>query len=683
MKDKSWISAVRIIIVFTMLLIGWGAKPALAASLSLDKTNYGSGEQINVNFSPSTGTERTAWIAVIPSSIAHGDGDLADEYDSTYFWVTSYPNGVGKLWAPNNSGSYDVRYFSKDPGGIELASVSFTVGAVTTASVSLNKNSYSPGEKIEVIFSPATGVSSSAWIGVIPSVIAHGDGDLADKYDFGYEWVKNHPNGTLQLNAPKTPGSYDIRFFDNDPKGVELASASFIVSGTATSSSGTSSTLPSIKPSTIILQIDNPSIQVNGSTKTIDSPATIVNGRTLVPLRAIFEALGASLQWDPATQSITATRGDQTLKLVVGSNTALNNNSPVQLDTPPQIINGFTMVPLRFVGESLGEQVGWDASTRQVSISTGTTSITPISTVKLTPSRIHEIILAAHQQFTQFTQVNKLSPADAVSKQMSVLKLKPEIDLVENLTNSYNLKVRFKDGYELIMFQDEPGTLGSTSPFNRPEETGTIRIGQLNSQLGDAPKLNLDRIDPNFGYQPPSPYSSKALIFDAVSDNRYQDPLLDNKLSSFLSNMGYGVNLWVKDFADLQSAAAIDDRNFGLVYISSHGGVVDGDFFFMVRPYYSSPPPADSGYTGTRIGCVDNGFGGISYVYLVGSKFAQTYWTNRFPGTIFVVNSCHSADPQGWMTWCACGRGSRSATSRHPAFPTRDSGRRRVWGDSS
>ena len=239
MKRKPWISATCMIMVLTVLLIGWGAVSTQAggATLTLNKTNYTPGEAISVTFSPATYPSGSAWIGVIPSGIAHGDGDLADQHDSDYEWVSNNPSGVCSLDAPQTAGSYDVRYISSDPGGVELASVTFTVGiGATNAALSINKTSYNPGEKINVTFSPTT-LPGQAWIGVIPSGIAHGDGDLADQHDTDYEWARDHSNGILQLDAPPNSGSYDVRFFNTDPGGIELASVSFTVGSVPTTGS--------------------------------------------------------------------------------------------------------------------------------------------------------------------------------------------------------------------------------------------------------------------------------------------------------------------------------------------------------------------------------------------------------------------------------------------------------------
>jgi hypothetical protein len=111
-------------------------------------------------------------------------------------------------------------------------------------------------------------------------------------------------------------------------------------------------------------------VYINGSPLQMDVAPIIVNGRVLVPLRAIFEALGATVVWNANDQSIVATKGSITINLQIGSTTALNNGAQVTLDTAPQIVGGRTLVPARFVSEALGAQVTWDATNQKVNITT-------------------------------------------------------------------------------------------------------------------------------------------------------------------------------------------------------------------------------------------------------------------------------------------------------------------------
>lgn len=90
-----------------------------------------------------------------------------------------------------------------------------------------------------------------------------------------------------------------------------------------------------------------------------DTPPTAVDGRILVPVRAIFEALGATVEWDNSTWTATGTKGDTVIVIHIGDTTAYVNGEAKTLDVPAQIINGRTMVPARFVSESLDCDVTW------------------------------------------------------------------------------------------------------------------------------------------------------------------------------------------------------------------------------------------------------------------------------------------------------------------------------------
>lgn len=104
--------------------------------------------------------------------------------------------------------------------------------------------------------------------------------------------------------------------------------------------------------------------------KKLDVEPSIVNDRTLVPLRGIFEAMGAEIDWNGDAKTVTAVKGDNTVELTVGKNTAFKNKNSISLDVPATIINGRTLVPLRFVGEAMGSKVDWNGTTRTITITT-------------------------------------------------------------------------------------------------------------------------------------------------------------------------------------------------------------------------------------------------------------------------------------------------------------------------
>ena len=103
---------------------------------------------------------------------------------------------------------------------------------------------------------------------------------------------------------------------------------------------------------------DNITVTVNGNKLNFDQQPIIKDGRTLVPLRAIFEALGAEVLWIEDEQAIAAQSGDTTIVMQIGKNqfgkmTSSDNGVMYDLDVPPEIINGRTLVPARAVAEAL------------------------------------------------------------------------------------------------------------------------------------------------------------------------------------------------------------------------------------------------------------------------------------------------------------------------------------------
>ena len=122
----------------------------------------------------------------------------------------------------------------------------------------------------------------------------------------------------------------------------------------------------------IVLQINNPMMTVNGAEKEIDpgrgTVPVIVNDRTLMPVRAVVEEMGGTVAWDEATQTATLTYGGDEIRLTLGSTTAYLNNEAQTLDVAPVSINDRTMLPIRFISESFRFDVEWDQAQQSVTI---------------------------------------------------------------------------------------------------------------------------------------------------------------------------------------------------------------------------------------------------------------------------------------------------------------------------
>ncbi len=99
-----------------------------------------------------------------------------------------------------------------------------------------------------------------------------------------------------------------------------------------------------------------------------DQHPIILEGRTLVPMRAIFEKLGAEVSWDDATKTATAVREDITVKIQNQNNVMTKNTEQITLDVPAQIINSRTLVPVRAISEAFGCSVDWFSDSRTVTV---------------------------------------------------------------------------------------------------------------------------------------------------------------------------------------------------------------------------------------------------------------------------------------------------------------------------
>ncbi len=107
---------------------------------------------------------------------------------------------------------------------------------------------------------------------------------------------------------------------------------------------------------------------LNGERMSFDSEPYIENGTTRVPMRAIFEGLGAEVDWDGDAKTVAARKDGTEIKLVIGEETALINGEENKLLVPAEIKENRTMVPLRFVSKALGAKVDWDGETRTITI---------------------------------------------------------------------------------------------------------------------------------------------------------------------------------------------------------------------------------------------------------------------------------------------------------------------------
>ncbi|MBN1620225.1 hypothetical protein JW890_05845 [candidate division WOR-3 bacterium] len=239
------------VVFFALIAAGCSQKPATPAAdttvpdtttvveeawVKLDKSVYGPDEIITVEYMALEEFDDNAWIGLIPSEVPHGDEEENDEYDLQYHLIGSDLSGEITFIAPTEPGLYDIRMFTSDFEGVEVTYQTFEVleegvydYSAVSAYIDLEKAEFEPGEEIEVSFTVSEKLSPSAWLGLIPSEIEHGDEEECDKYDLDYEYLEEKLEGSFVFYAPDEPGSYDFRLFDSDDGGKEITYTTFTV----------------------------------------------------------------------------------------------------------------------------------------------------------------------------------------------------------------------------------------------------------------------------------------------------------------------------------------------------------------------------------------------------------------------------------------------------------------------
>ncbi|MFC0213083.1 copper amine oxidase N-terminal domain-containing protein [Paenibacillus chartarius] len=109
-------------------------------------------------------------------------------------------------------------------------------------------------------------------------------------------------------------------------------------------------------------------VQLDLQTITFEIDPLLEDGVTLVQLRPLFEATGIELTWNGESRTITGKKNNETLLLTIDSNKALVNGNEVMLEKAARIVDGNTLVPLRFVGEATGAVVAWHGDIRTIEI---------------------------------------------------------------------------------------------------------------------------------------------------------------------------------------------------------------------------------------------------------------------------------------------------------------------------
>jgi hypothetical protein len=259
-------------------------------------------------------------------------------------------DGTLTFTAPDQVGTYNIRMLAS---GVSTIDVTQDIYVHTQALLSATPSVADPDGLITVTYSGAPGTQSD-WIGICAA-------DAPDSQTGSAQFLNSATSGVLTFGAPDQAGTYNFRMFTGD-----------VQTSLATSNGVQVENMAVGTPIQIVLQAYSPAMTVNG-TDTIIDPAggavpIIKNGRTLLPIRAIVESIGGTVNWDATEQEITIQVENRIIKLEIGQTTAEVDGNSVPIDVAPQVFNGCILLPLRFISENLGMAVQWDAASQTVTL---------------------------------------------------------------------------------------------------------------------------------------------------------------------------------------------------------------------------------------------------------------------------------------------------------------------------
>lgn len=229
------------------------------------------------------------------------------------------------------------------------------------------------------------------------------------------------------------------------------------------------SSFADLNETTVVLQVDNPIMTVDGKETEIDSgfgtSPVIQNNRTLVPVRTIIEVMGGSVNWNGDTRTTTLVYNDSEIQLVIGSKSATLNGENAVLDTEPVIINGRTMLPIRFIAEGFGFNTEWNKETKSITITkTKETAANSQPEVIETQTENSKVLIA---YFSRAENIELSDNVDAVSS----ASLNPRNGFVEGNTKLIADMIQGETGGDVFSIQTaEPYPSEYRENVNQAEE---------------------------------------------------------------------------------------------------------------------------------------------------------------------------------------------------------------------
>ncbi|MFZ5989239.1 MAG: stalk domain-containing protein [Bacillota bacterium] len=305
------------------------------------------------------GIKATATVTVTKSSISAlklSESNIAIDINGTYqLYLTAVSsNGVG-----SDVTEY-AEWTTSDPSVLTVSAGKITAIGTGKAAVTAKYESFSATAEVNVEETRISEITlSESGIHVIKNGVA------------SVQAIAHMEDGTtadVTLEAEWTSSDEDIFLVEEGQIGGVSNGK-----GTVTASfKGFSAKAEVTVGTTIVLQIGNPKMNVMGTEKEIDpgrgTSPIVISGRTLLPIRALIEELGGTVEWDDYDKKVTIELNMKKIELWINKKDVLVDAEPATLDVAPQIVNGRTVIPLRFVSETLGYDVEWDGDSKKITI---------------------------------------------------------------------------------------------------------------------------------------------------------------------------------------------------------------------------------------------------------------------------------------------------------------------------
>lgn len=205
---------------------------------------------------------------------------------------------------------------------------------------------------------------------------------LEDEYDVDWYVFHVKNNTSYSITLSELPADYDLAVYNKFKEQIGKSNNTGIKDESIVKSSELEGTIYVAVYShkkkydinrTYNLKVNyEPAITVylDDENMNLDMAPIVENGTTLVPMREIFEAMGASVEWNQYTNEVIGIKGTTSIKLILNSKTVYKNQKSFDLSTSPKIVRGTTFVPLRFISESLGANVEWNEESQRINIQT-------------------------------------------------------------------------------------------------------------------------------------------------------------------------------------------------------------------------------------------------------------------------------------------------------------------------